>query len=132
MRMATHMMSKHSLLPDMNPIPRVDRYSAGEQPAGSIVATDDPELIRDWALRRSAEPATGEATESGPATVDVQDGDAGIRFNFPGAGRFRPISWDEWFQNFRQHKLLFVYESDVPGTTPSGRYRLVPEDRVPR
>jgi hypothetical protein len=131
-RMETRILSRHSLLPDTSPIPRVDRGSAGEQPAGSIVATDDPELIRDWASRHRAEPATGEATESGPATVDVQDGDAGIRFNFPAAGRFRPISWNEWFQNFRQHKLLFVYESDVPGTTPSGRYRIVPEERVPR
>jgi hypothetical protein len=130
--MATRMMSKQSLLPDTSAVPRVDRCNAGEQPAGSIVATDDPELIRDWARRRSAEPATGEATESGPATVDVQDGDAGIRFNFPAVGRFRPISWEEWFRNFRQHKLLFVYESDLPGTTPSGRYRLVPEERIPR
>ncbi len=128
--MAKRMMSGNSLLPDTTPIPRVDLRSAGEQPAGSIVATDDPELIRDWAQRHSAEPATGEATASGPATVHVQDGDAGIRFNFPGAGLFRPISWDEWFQNFQQHDLLFVYESDMPGTTSSGRYRLVPKERL--
>ena len=123
-------IGKQSLLSDTSPIPRVDRRSAAEQPAGSIVATDDPELIRDWAQRHSAEPATGEATQSGPATVHVEDGDAGIRFNFPASGRFRPISWDEWFQNFRQYDLLFVYESDVAGRTPSGRYRLVPKDRL--
>ena len=77
--MAIRDMSKASLLPDTTPIPRVDIHNAGQQPAGSIVATDDPELIRDWARRHSAEPATGEATASGPATVNVQDGDAGIR-----------------------------------------------------
>jgi hypothetical protein len=81
--------------------------------ADSIVATDDPELIRQWAVRQGAGPATGEATESGPATVGVQDGGEGIRFNFPGAARFRPISWEEWFRNFHKYELLFVYRPET-------------------
>lgn len=76
-------------------------------------ATRDKDLIRLWASRHRAEPATGEATPSGPATIDVNDGGAGIRFNFPGAARFRPISWDEWFDNFDRFRLVFVYEEDV-------------------
>ena len=88
------------------------------------------EAIREWAARRQAEPATGEATQSGPATVHVVDGDAGIRFNFPGAAPFRPITWEEWFQHFTQHELMFVYERDVPGQTPSARYRLVAKERL--
>ena len=123
-------MTPPSLLPHGDPVRRVDLHSEAEQPPGSIVATDDPELIRRWAVQHSAEPATGERTESGPATVDVHDGDAGIRFNFPAAGRFRCISWDEWFENFKAHDLMFVYERDMPGTTPSGRYRLVPRDKL--
>jgi hypothetical protein len=122
-------MSTHSLLPDTPPVHRVDRSNEGAQPAGSVVATDDRELIRGWASRHGAEPATGEATVSGPATVNVQDGGAGIRFNFPAAARFRPISWDEWFQNFDQHGLLFVYERDAPGAS-SPRYRLVPRSAL--
>jgi hypothetical protein len=94
------------------------------------MATDDPDVIRRWAARRGAEPATGEASPSGPATVDVQDGGAGIRFNFPGAGPFRPITWDEWLQNFKRHDLMFVYEADVPGRPPSARYRLAPRQNV--
>jgi hypothetical protein len=43
-------------------------------------------------------------------TIDVNDGGAGIRFNFPGFGRFRPISWEEWFENFFRHDLVFVFE----------------------
>jgi hypothetical protein len=89
-------MNNHPLLVDAQRVRRVNVQTEGEQPAGSIVATDDPELIRAWAHQHSAEPATGEATESGPATVNVQDGGAGIRFNFPAAASFRPISWDEW------------------------------------
>ena len=77
------------------------------------IFTQDHEVIRRWAARRGAEPATGEATASGPATIDVNDGGAGIRFNFPGVQRFRPIAWDEWFENFDGHDLWFVYEEEV-------------------
>ena len=80
---------------------------------GQCVATRDPDVIRAWATRHGAEPATGEATASGPATIDVNDGGVGIRFNFPGVGRFRPISWDEWFEHFNRYRLVFVCEEDV-------------------
>ena len=123
-------MPTGSLLPDSEPIRRVDHDSVREQPAGAIVATDDPELIRQWAEHHRAEPATGEATASGPATINVQDGGAGVRFNFPAAARFRPISWEEWLANFHQHDLLFVYERDRDGASPSARYRLVPRRRL--
>jgi hypothetical protein len=77
------------------------------------LATRDKDVIRQWAARHRAEPATGEATASGPATIHVNDGGAGIRFNFPAAARFRPITWDEWFDNFDRHALVFVYEESV-------------------
>ena len=78
------------------------------------------------------EPATGEDTYSGPATVDVQDGGVGIRFNFPAVGKFRSISWDEWFSNFRQFDLLFVYQRDAPGSSQNARYRIVPRTDLPK
>ncbi|HEY2431891.1 MAG TPA: DUF2934 domain-containing protein [Vicinamibacterales bacterium] len=77
------------------------------------VATRDHRVIQDWAARHKAEPATGEATASGPATIHVNDGGAGVRFNFPGVARFRPISWEEWFENFEGHRLVFVFEEEV-------------------
>jgi hypothetical protein len=67
-----------------------------------------------WAALHQAEPATGEATASGPATVAVNDGATGVRFNFPGVARFRPISWEEWLAHFDQRQLLFVYEEQDP------------------
>lgn len=118
-------MTSRSLLPENEPIRRVDVHSS-EEPTVAVLATNDHELIRQWAARHNAEPATGEATTSGPATVDVRDGGTGIRFNFPAAARFRPISWDEWFQNFERYDLMFVYDRHVEGQTPSARYRLVP------
>ena len=123
-------MARDSLFPEVEPIRQVDASDAGKQPPGAVLATDDRELIREWAATRDAQPATGEATPSGPATVDVRDGDAGIRFNFPAAALFRPISWDEWFDNFTRYDLMFVYERDAPGQTPSARYRLVPREKV--
>lgn len=123
-------MSRRALVPDDEPVRPVDHTTEAEQCPGAVVATDDPELIRSWAAHHDAEPATGEATASGPATLNVQDGDAGIRFNFPAAAPFRPITWDEWFQNFSQYDLLFVYEREAPDQTPSSRYRLVPRQKL--
>ena len=123
-------MPRRALVQDDDPIQRVDRHTVAEQPPGTLMATDDHELIREWATRRAAEPATGQATSSGPATRNVQDRGAGIRFNFPAAAAFRPITWDEWLQNFTQHDLMFVYENDVPGQPPSARYQLVPRKQL--
>ncbi len=77
------------------------------------LATKDHDLIRRWTERHRAEPATGEATASGPSTIHVTDGGAGIRFNFPGLARFRPITWEEWFDHFDRHQLTFVFEEQV-------------------
>ena len=92
--------------------------------ATQAVFTRDHELIKQWAAERQAMPATGEATGSGPATSKVNDGGAGIRFNFPGVGAFRPISWDEWLANFEHHGCAFVYD-DNSSRPLSSRYRIV-------
>lgn len=118
-------MSSRWLLPEDEPVAVVDAGNEGHHREIQVVATQDPELIRRWAARHGAEPATGEASPSGPATVSVRDGDAGIRFNFPGVGRYRDITWDEWFEHFSRHQLIFVYERDESGRSPSARYRLV-------
>jgi hypothetical protein len=77
------------------------------------IVTRDHEEIRRWGARHRAEPATGQLTPSGPETFHVRDGGAGIRLNFPGVGRFRPITWDEWFEHFERHHLMFVYEEEL-------------------
>ena len=92
--------------------------------ASRVVFTRDHELIKRWAAERHAEPATGQASKSGPATFKVNDGGAGIRFNFPGVGVFRPITWDEWLGNFDHHECAFVYD-DEGARPPSNRYRIV-------
>jgi hypothetical protein len=121
-------MSKNGpLLPERAHIPDI-KAGTSVDPTVEVLSTQDHVIIRRWAARRQAEPATGEATKTGPATVDVKDGGAGIRFNFPGRGLFRPITWEEWFENFERHHLAFVYDNDTSDTPPSHRYRLVKAD----
>lgn len=117
------MTSDDSLLPQSPshiPDVRADTIDC----SAPVVSTRDHLLIRRWAEQRQAEPATGEATSTG-ATVRVADGGAGVRFNFPGQGTFRPISWEEWFENFDRHGCAFVYDNDLPDARPSMRYRIV-------
>lgn len=113
-----------SLFPDKFPIVLLTADNEERHHDVTVVATRDHELIQRWASRHQCQPATGEATASGSASTSINDGGAGIRFNFPAASRFRPISWEEWFGNFEEHELVFIYERDRPGTTPSYRYRL--------
>lgn len=122
-------MEARSLLPDHDPIALVDAEHEHRHDHLKVCATRDHELIRRWAHGHQAEPATGEATESGPATVSLNDAGAGIRFNFPGVERFRPVDWSEWFRNFDANALVFVYERDTPSAL-SYRYRILPVDRL--
>lgn len=122
-------MESRSLLPQHDPIPFIDASNEDTHPELKVCATRDHELIRRWARRHQAEPATGEATESGPSTLSLNDAGAGIRFNFPGVERFRQLEWAEWFGNFDRHTLVFVYERDDANAL-SYRYRLLPLDRL--
>ena len=88
------------LLPQNERIQRVNFTDGVVNASTDVVFTRAHDFIRQWAETRHAAPATGEATPSGPQTVHVNDGGAGVRFNFPGAAAFRPISWEEWFENF--------------------------------
>jgi len=119
------MTGNRQSLPDQ-PSPRsVKTYDSPFGASTQVVCTRDHDVIQRWAAHRRAEPATGEATNSGPATHNVKDGGAGIRFNFPGVGLFRPISWEEWLTNFDVHQCAFVYEDDDASRPPSNRYHIV-------
>lgn len=118
------MKTDGQLLPEQPHIAGV-RAGAPTDASNHVVFTRDHDVIKEWAAKRQAEPATGEATSSGPATVNVQDGGAGIRFNFPGASAYRPIAWDEWLDNFDRHECAFVFDNDADEPSPSSRYRIV-------
>ena len=115
------------LLPENGPIQRVNVADEVVNAFSDVVFTTEHAVIRHWAETRHAEPATGEATPSGPQTVHVNDGGARVRFNFPGAAAFRPISWEEWFENFDQHHCAFVFDNDR-SMPLSNTYRIVNAD----
>jgi hypothetical protein len=120
------------LVPPRRQIKQVTRDDPAKD-TDTILATRDHAVIRAWASHVSAEPATGEQTESGPATTrPVNDGGSGLRFNFPGMGSFRVISWTEWLDHFNRHDLTFVYDNPHTTHPPSARYRLVRTDDLER
>jgi hypothetical protein len=115
------------LLPEQGTIHNVESADGSLPASSDALFTREHDVIRKWAEARQAEPATGEATSSGPSTVHVNDGGAGVRFNFPGAAAFRAITWEEWFENFDKHHCAFVFDDD--SSTPlSSRYRIVNAD----
>jgi hypothetical protein len=119
------MQDDRSLFPERQSIPSVTRDTVADARA-TVLSTRDRQVIRDWAVAMGAEPATGEASESGPSSsMKVADGGSGLRFNFPGFGRFRVISWDEWFDHFNRHDLTFVFEQSEDAAALTARYRLV-------
>jgi hypothetical protein len=120
------MSSHRELLPDRRRIHPVNSTDSPLRDSMEVLFTRDHDVIKRWAAARKAEPATGEATRSGPATVNVRDGGAGIRFNFPGVAPFRSISWDEWLSNFDSHGCAFVYDNDP--SKLNSRYRIVKAD----
>jgi hypothetical protein len=119
------MEKKGPLLPQQGRVNTVRASDASQAAGTETLATRDPEVIKSWARLRQAIPATGEASASGPGTVDVKDGGAGVRFNFPGMSRFREIDWQEWLAHIERHDLVFVYEERTPDGSLSTRYRLV-------
>lgn len=119
------METKRELIPPERKVTAVTAHRRPQVKDTETLVTSDHEVIRLWADSRQAEPATGEETPSGPATVNVNDGGAGLRFNFPGASQFRPIRWEEWFDHFDRNRLLFVYEEQMEDGSASTRYRLM-------
>ena len=121
------MTTEGPMLPTRPRVALVTADNEEREPEIRTRATRDHTLIQRWAARRHAEPATGEPTESGTAVpFSVNDRDAGVRFNFPGFARFRPIPWAEWFDNFERHDLIFVFERDEPGRPLGNRCRIIP------
>ena len=78
---------KDPLFADSDRFASVARETPPERLGVRTQATRDHEAIRRWATEHQAEPATREATESGPAKVVVNDGGGRIRFNFPDSHR---------------------------------------------
>ena len=90
--------------------------------------TTDHEVIRRWAEERGAKPARVQGTGG--------NGDIGIiRLEFPGAPgardeKLEEISWDDWFKEFDEKGLAFVYEETTASGQKSNFNKLVKRETV--
>lgn len=71
----------------------------------SASRTTDHKFIQRWVEERGGKPACVRGT-GGKNDVGM------IRVDFPGwsgGGSLEPISWDEWFKQFDENDLAFLY-----------------------
>lgn len=82
--------------------------------------------IRSWVENHGGFPAHVESTEG--------EGDPGLlRIGFTDAGpaeQLKEITWDEFFEEFEDGRLAFVYRDEPPRDGSRPEVRLVKRDRV--
>ncbi len=94
--------------------------------------TIDHDEIRRWASERGAQPATVACpgTEGGEEKIDEL---GMLHLDVPGFDSqqaMQPIGWDEWFQQFEEHKLALLYQEQIPGGELSNFNKLVTRAKV--
>jgi hemerythrin superfamily protein len=94
-------------------------HSTGEHEdhAGQTLATRNPDVIRQWAEERKAQPATTPGGDTQRPRV--------LRFDFPGYEReLQPVSWDAWLRTFDERELVFLYQEHMKAGNQSNFFRL--------
>lgn len=74
--------------------------------------TTDHETIQSWALSHDGIPTVIEDTEDGP-------GQGVLRIHFPNNSsdyNFNEISWEQFFQQFEDNGLAFLYQDKEDST----------------
>ncbi|WP_280236902.1 hypothetical protein [Nocardia cyriacigeorgica] len=100
--------------------------NGGPSGPGQTMVTTNHAVIRRWAERRGANPATMPGSEyNGHGRVDV------LRFDFPryGGAGLQPVEWEDWFATFDARRLYFRYQERGPDGSPSNFFRLERPDR---
>jgi hypothetical protein len=97
--------------------------SEHEDHPGQTLATQNHDVIKQWAEERKATPATVRSEKSGAMRT--------LRVNFPGYGgeNLEEIWWDEWFKPFDERHLTFVYQEHLKSGKPSNFFILDNPDR---
>ena len=87
----------------------------------SAQSTTDHEFIRRWVEERGGWPARVKGTGG-------QDDPGMIRIDFPGwegEGKLEKISWEDWFRQFDENGLAFLYREMHHGKEPDRFNKLV-------
>ena len=80
----------------------------------SSKTTTDHEEIRQWVEERGGHPAVVRGTAGRARGI--------LRIDFPGyigSETLEEISWDEFFRNFEESKLAFLYQEQTADGRPS-------------
>ncbi len=88
----------------------------------SAQTTTDHDLIRRWAEERQGTPATVIRTTRPGQESSI------LRIDFPGfsgQGTLRPIDWEEWFRQFEDRSLAFLYQDRAANGELSRFFKLI-------
>lgn len=97
--------------------------SGGSAPKTVSKVTTDHEEIKQWVESRGGHPASVKRTMAGGPGI--------IRIDFPGySGResLEPISWDDFFHQFDERHLAFLYQDKTASGRPSRFNKIISED----
>lgn len=104
---------------------RTSKSSRHGEAEGAAQATTDHEQIRRWVEERGGKPACVRGTGD--------PDDCLLRIDMPGyTGEdvLEPISWDQFFRQFDQKKLAFLYQDKTADGKKSYFNKLVSRDSV--
>lgn len=88
-----------------------------EDHPGQTLATRNPDVIRQWADERKAQPATTPGGDAENPRV--------LRFDFPDYDReLMPVSWEAWLRTFDDRDLVFLYQEHMKAGNQSNFFRL--------
>ncbi len=90
--------------------------------SGSGQTTTDHDEIREWVEQRGGHPATVKSRSRGREKAGI------LRIDFPGySGResLEEISWEEFFDQFEESQLAFLYQDKTAGGKTSRFNKLV-------
>lgn len=94
----------------------------GGRGGGAAKSTTDLNKIRNWAESRGGTPVSVKGTARGGSPAGL------LRIDFPGysgAGKFKKVSWDEWYDKFQESNLEFLYQERTSSGQPSRFFKLV-------
>jgi len=99
----------------------VPSRSGDQKASGGAKPTKDLEEIGEWAEARGGKPARvcGTGTGSDPGI---------LRIDFPGysgEGSLEHISWEEWYEKFKENNLTFIYQDKTKAGKESRFFKLV-------
>ena len=89
----------------------------------SSKTTTDLKKIKQWAEERDGKPARVKGTGN-----DKKDDGGVLRIDFPGYSgedSLEEISWDEWYQTFKEKDLSFLYQEETSDGKESRFFKLV-------